>query len=293
MPEEGPRGLPEHVTLPLLTLVTRTSLDEDYAYVAQRRGSQGDPARHTRGSWLSVGAVVAAFGLLVSVAAVQTSQHAEIDAGSRTALLAQIDERRAEAARLQVRLGRLRAQTTQLDGSVSELESTLQTTLTRAQRMRLGTGYAAVRGPGLRITIEDAPSGIPQEAVQARDLALLVNALWGAGAEAIAINNRRLTPLTAVRNSSLAINVGAQSITPPYVVEAIGDPEALPRDFVNSFQGQRFFALADAVGFPVDTATVGTLRLPAAAPPRLLHVGAESGVDSAVDNGEGPEGGVS
>ncbi|MEZ5191360.1 MAG: DUF881 domain-containing protein [Nocardioides sp.] len=46
------------------------------------------------------------------------------------------------------------------------------------------------------------PSGLDEEAVQARDLALLVNALWGSGAEAIAINGRRLTPLTLIRNSN-------------------------------------------------------------------------------------------
>ncbi|MEZ5095424.1 MAG: hypothetical protein R2731_04530 [Nocardioides sp.] len=32
-------ALPEHVTMPLLTLVTRTSMDQDYAYVASRRAA--------------------------------------------------------------------------------------------------------------------------------------------------------------------------------------------------------------------------------------------------------------
>ncbi|MEZ5095425.1 MAG: DUF881 domain-containing protein [Nocardioides sp.] len=159
----------------------------------------------------------------------------------------------------------------------------LQTALAQAQRIRLGAGYAAVRGPGLRLTVDDSPSGLDEEAVQARDLALLVNALWGSGAEAIAINGRRLTPLTSIRNSNRAINVNSQPLAPPYVVEAIGDPDSLPRDFVNSFEGQRFFALADAVHFKVQSASVGTLRLPAGPGPRLRYLGA----GGAVDNGGG------
>ena len=35
------RTLPEHVTLPLLTLVTRNSLDEDYQHVADRKAEAG------------------------------------------------------------------------------------------------------------------------------------------------------------------------------------------------------------------------------------------------------------
>ena len=40
------RELPEHVTTPLLTLITARSMDEDYAHVARKRAAAGDaPAR--------------------------------------------------------------------------------------------------------------------------------------------------------------------------------------------------------------------------------------------------------
>ena len=35
-------ALPEHVTTPLLTLITARSMDEDYAHVARKRAAAGE-----------------------------------------------------------------------------------------------------------------------------------------------------------------------------------------------------------------------------------------------------------
>ena len=37
---ERPQDLPEHVTTPLLSLITARSMDEDYAHVAGRKGAK-------------------------------------------------------------------------------------------------------------------------------------------------------------------------------------------------------------------------------------------------------------
>ena len=44
MADSRDRPLPEHVTTPLLTLITARSIDEDYAHVAQQRAAAGRPA---------------------------------------------------------------------------------------------------------------------------------------------------------------------------------------------------------------------------------------------------------
>ena len=47
--EEAVRPLPDHVTTPLLTLITAQSMDEDYAHVAQKRAAAGlEPAPSAR-----------------------------------------------------------------------------------------------------------------------------------------------------------------------------------------------------------------------------------------------------
>ena len=54
--------------------------------------------------------------------------------------------------------------------------------------------------------------------VRDADLAILVDGLWNAGAEAIAINGQRLTALTPIRNAGPAIQVNSTPLVPPYVV---------------------------------------------------------------------------
>ena len=81
--------------------------------------------------------------------------------------------------------------------------------------LALGTGFSAVEGRGLRVTVDDQPAGDPDGLVRATDLRVLVNGLWQAGAEAIAINGRRLTALSAIVNADIAIQVNKGPLSPP------------------------------------------------------------------------------
>ena len=42
-PTRDPAPLPDRVTMPLLELVTREAVDEDYIHAAQRRAAAGTP----------------------------------------------------------------------------------------------------------------------------------------------------------------------------------------------------------------------------------------------------------
>ena len=128
------------------------------------------------------------------------------------------------------------------------------------------------------------------EAVRDEDLALLVNGLWTAGAEAIAINGQRLTVLTFIQNSGPVINVNSRPLTPPYTVEAIGDPRTLLADLLESSSGARFTDLARLLGFEYDRQNVDELRLPGAGQRRLRYaVSGQSGnVPKPVEEGGTP-----
>ena len=86
------------------------------------------------------------------------------------------------------------------------------------ERLGLASGTLPVEGPGLVVRLDDAPpddavedplrGGTPVDGrVQDRDLQDLVNGLWAAGAEAISINDVRLTALTAIRSAGDAVLV--------------------------------------------------------------------------------------
>jgi uncharacterized protein YlxW (UPF0749 family) len=269
----------ERVTMPLLARITTQALDEDYAHVASRRAAAADSGSPARGlSWWTWLAVTVLVGGVLAVAGAQTSQQAVDSQSSRATLISRIDARRATLGEIQERVGRLQASTTQLGADVDALAAEGTALDTELRRIRVRTGYAPVRGPGVRIVVDDPPDGVADEAVRDEDLALLVNGLWTAGAEAIAINGQRLTVLTFIQNSGPVINVNSRPLTPPYTVEAIGDPRTLLADLLESSSGARFTDLARLLGFEYDRQNVDELRLPGAGQRRLRHaVSGQSG----------------
>ena len=271
MPELAPpRQVPERVTLPLLTLITQQSLDEDYLHVAERRSTQ--PPRPTRRpSHRTAAVVIAVFGLLVTVAAVQTSRDASVNDASRVTLIRQITGERQSVSDLQDEIVRLRERNVGLQDRLSQVSSTAQTTVSRMRRLETSTGFVPVSGPGVRITVDDAPNGDPTQAVRDEDLALLVDGLWNAGAEAIAINGQRLTTLSAIRNSGPAIHVNGRPLAPPYTVLAIGDTRTLQANLLDSTHGSEFYSLARQLQFVYSLRNQDSMNLPAA-PDRLLRL---------------------
>ena len=290
--------LPSYVTTPLLTRITESSLDEDYRVAAERRaaraGGEAPPPSSAKGGisrahWVA-GGVVVAFGLLVSIAAVQTARNADVASASRAALITQVEDGRAALADRQDQIAQLQDDYVQADAKNQRITSDALEQIGALREQQATTGYVAVRGPGVVVTVSDAPSGDVTGLVVDEDLAMLADGLWLAGAEAVSINGQRLTALTAIRNSGQAIRVNSRPVNPPYVVQAIGDPRTLPADLLDTTHGARFFDIAGNLGFPykieVENGTDG-LTLPAARPPRLRHVQTgTSGTNPGVDDEE-------
>jgi uncharacterized protein YlxW (UPF0749 family) len=94
-------------------------------------------------------------------------------------------------------------------------------------------GLAPAAGPGVRITLDDAPSMKKAELtperlyVHARDLLMLRNELFAAGAEAVSINGLRMAANSAIRCVGPVILINNTPVAPPYVIEAAGDPDVL------------------------------------------------------------------
>jgi uncharacterized protein YlxW (UPF0749 family) len=276
----------DRARMPLLTLITQESLDEDYQHVARTRATAGvssDDGTRRRSRWVAT-AVVAAFGMLVAVAAVQTSNSSGITSANRESLLSQIEGRRAESAARQGDLVRLRARNIGLQDDLDAVSAEERAAANRARRLAAQSGYGPVTGPGVVITVDDAPTG---EAVQDEDLALLVNGLWAAGAEAISINGKRLTALSALRNAGAAINLNGSPMSPPYVVSAIGDSRTLPANLLDTTTGLEFTNLAGALGFPVTRQNADHLELPAG-PQRQLQLGSVDTEDDKPPPGKEP-----
>ena len=297
---DAPRpDLPDQVVMPLLDRIVRQSLDEDYRVVAARKRSSrrgrppGRPLAPRTGRPRQVAAVVmSVFGVLVAVAAVQTSRNAPEANASRDSLIEQVQARRANVANLQERLDRLRASTTDLRATLAGQSADQQALAARIERLEVRTGFSAVTGPGVRITVDDAPDGDATQQVRDSDLATLVDGLWNAGAEAISVNDKRLTNLTAFDNVGPAIHIGITPLVPPYTILVIGNPDTLAADLLDSTFGQRWYSLKDSLGFRYDIEPDESLSLPAARPRRLRAVSPLT-TDPAVTRPEQEDGGTS
>lgn len=255
---------------PLLDLITQQSLDEDYAHVARRRAAAGEPAtRGTRRPHRTTALVVAAFGVLVATAAVQTARTADEAQSSRAVLVDRVVERRDSLTALQDRILELRRDVEEGEDVLAAATTNRLTVQGRLRRLQVRTGFIAVAGEGVRVTLSDAPDG--GELVRDTDLQLLVNGLWEVGAEAISINGQRLTVRTAIKNSDVVVNVNSVPLRSPYVVSAIGDRRTLPADLLASESGIGVANLVASFGFGFEMTPVEELVLPASPPRPLRH----------------------
>jgi uncharacterized protein YlxW (UPF0749 family) len=101
------------------------------------------------------------------------------------------------------------------------------------EKIRNYSDYEKVQGPGIIITLNDSQ----QEVAEGEDVAWylvhdidileIVNELRIAGAEAIAINEERVTATTSIRCGGPTINIDGKRHAVPFVIKAIGDPKAL------------------------------------------------------------------
>lgn len=84
-------------------------------------------------------------------------------------------------------------------------------------------GQTDLIGPGIIITLEDGDSKLAMDPiVHDGDLIQVVNALKNAGADAISINNQRITNRTEITCAGNIIRINGQKVGAPFVIRAIG-----------------------------------------------------------------------
>ena len=258
---------PARSSTALLTEIVETALEPGYAAAAaERRDSEGSVERRGAGKSLAVFAGTIVLGLFLGVAAVVADASDPQQAESRSQLVAEVEESSAQVQELQETATGLRAEVTELQRQVL-LSADVDPT--QLLDLEVAAATVAVAGPGLEVRIDDAASAPPgQDPALSRvldsDLQGIANSLFNAGAEAIAINDQRLSSLSAIRGAGEAILVNYRPLTRPYVVHAIGDPLRLEAAFAESPAGVGLRTLTDSYGIRSDVRTAESLRLPAA-----------------------------
>lgn len=152
----------------------------------------------------------------------------------------------------------------------------------------LAAGRVAVTGPGLTVRLTDAPTNLPQRdginandlVVHQQDLQAVINALWVGGAEAMTLQGQRVISTSAFRCVGNVLILHGQHYSPPYVVQAIGDPDALLDALLGDRAIQSYLTYVEEVGLGWDTSRETELELPAYEGPGVLtHASVPEGVE--------------
>jgi uncharacterized protein YlxW (UPF0749 family) len=252
----------------LLTSLLSDHLDPGYAAAARLPGRR----RHER-AWTVLGAL--AVGLLLGVAAVLASAAAPDAEQVRSGLLTDVQEAQRTARDLVSQRGALTDQADALRSQSLAGDARGRAVLQRLRTLQAAAGATAVTGPGLVVTVTDtrtnrSPSGTPgvqRGTVLDRDLQLVVNDLWAAGAEAVAVGGVRLEPTSTVRQAGGAMLVDDQPVPSPFVVRAVGPSGPMQTSFVVSEAYLRLSAVAQVYGIGFTVEAADTLDLPAAVTP--------------------------
>lgn len=266
-------------SMSLMRELVSHALDDGYASAAARR-DPNKPKKRRRVPVFVVALIL--FGLLITVAAIQTRQSAPAVAKEKAELVQRIEAETTRVDDLRARAERLQREITRMRDDGLETSAGGQQLRERLIALETLTGTGRVTGPGLRITVDDAPidevsggEATSDNRILDLDLQYLVNGLWSAGAEAIAINGERLTALTAIRGADISITVDYRPLARPYVVEAIGDPATLEARFAESPGGEWLYDLKAVQHIRFETQAKDELTLPADSGTQLRYARTE------------------
>ncbi|MFE2362158.1 MULTISPECIES: DUF881 domain-containing protein [Streptomyces] len=262
-------------SMSLLTHVMDHSLDEGYAEATARReadGTAGLPRTLKAKLGLAAGLVITA--MVVTLGAAEARVDAPVLAKERQELIDRVQRADERADTLEQNIDRLRT-----DVAARQRAALKQPGGSQGELVSLLSGATEVRGPGIKLVVDDAKGsstgegGKPRESsgfsdtgrLRDRDMQKIVNGLWQSGAEAISINGQRLTELSAIRAAGDAILVDNRPLVPPYEVLAVGDKKRLGPAFQDSADGQYLHVLQESYGIRYTLSPADDLRLPPAA----------------------------
>jgi uncharacterized protein YlxW (UPF0749 family) len=139
-----------------------------------------------------------------------------------------------------------------------------------AAALAAAAGTDAVKGPGLKVTLDDAhlaqiPAGFTGDdvVVHQQDVQAVVNALWAGGAEAMMLQDQRVISTSAVRCVGNTLILQGRVYSPPYTITAIGDTHTMRQALSRSPQVTIYQQYVQALGLGYDVVGRHSITMPA------------------------------
>ncbi len=269
----APNRTDPDASLSLLRRLTDDAMDPGYQEATDRGDQRGADWRHS----VAFGTVIALTAALVVAALLQVRAGAPSEGRTRAELTERVLETTSSVEAIDARL----------DGLISEVDLLRQTALDgsgsdraladEVSALEAEVGVTAVEGQGVEVVLDDGPPAPVDQSspdlsrVLDTDVQLVVNGLFAAGAEAVAVNGQRITALSPIRSAGEAVLVGFRPLTPPYTITAVG-PEDLASDFEAGQARAELEQLESAYGIEVDVVPEESLNVPGRGDLQLRYV---------------------
>jgi uncharacterized protein YlxW (UPF0749 family) len=227
-------------------------------------------------SWqITLAVALLVLGFLIAAQLSAEGPRVRYTTQERSPLVESAQSLQSEQEALKTRILELRNQIGALESQGPGSGDSLKTLYAQLEKARIGAGLIGLSGPGIVFRLEDSsqPGAGSDSLVSAQDLRVLVQELWLGGAEAVAINDERVTVSTAVLDIGGSVLVNSAYLAPPYKVTAIG-----PGDMYKRLQASISFRefVTDRVehhGLGLAVAELNAVDVPAFAGTVAVHFG--------------------
>jgi uncharacterized protein YlxW (UPF0749 family) len=215
--------------------------------------------------------VALAAGLLFATSG-RTAEGTDLRGGEVVALSGVIQQRNTSIARQQQELADLQAQVQRLTQQAASRDGAVAAAQARGDAGALSAGLVRLTGPGVEITLDDAPTrsdgvlpagATPDDLViHQSDVQAVVNALWASGADGVAVMGKRLVATSAVRCVGNVLLLQGRTYSPPFVVTAIGNGAAVRAQLAASREVAILQQAVDAYGLTFSVRDRASVTLP-------------------------------
>ena len=228
---------------------------------------------HRLSAWGALVPVVALLAGLLFATSGRTAQGTNLRGGEVTELSGLIDQRTDVIADQEDQLGELQRQVDRLTEQAASRDTDVAAAQTAGDAGALSASLVPLSGPGVVITLDDAPSrpdgSLPVNArpddlvIHQSDVQAVVNAVWAAAADGVAIMDQRLIATSAVRCVGNPRLLQGRPYSPPFVVAAIAEPSAVRAQLAASPQVAVFQQAVEAYGLTFTVRERPVVELPA------------------------------
>jgi uncharacterized protein YlxW (UPF0749 family) len=156
-------------------------------------------------SWqLTLGVALLGLGFLVAAQLAAQGPRVRYTTQERAPLVETATQLQAQQEELKASILELREQIQAMEGSGEGSAAVVKDLNDQLEAARIAAGLIPLTGTGIVLLLDDSLEPVAPDAneadylVDGRDLRAVVEELWIAGAEAIAINGERITPTSAV-----------------------------------------------------------------------------------------------